>query len=204
MPRATALFVHGGLLMAPGGFSQDGVLVKVLLSGGRYRYNAGSLGGEQVIGAEWLAQVLPGFRLKRGDLEAKFFVGPEMQEHRLWPNDPDNRLRGRAFGLRMATELWYQPTPQFMAAADASLASNGTGFTSRAAVGWRIFRLVLFGPEAQIYGADGYRQTRLGTHLTGIQIGPVRNVGGRRLGARFRPPLRPLSAARRHDEAVMN
>jgi hypothetical protein len=55
------IFAHGGLLMAPGGFDQDGLLLKVLLSGGLYRYNAGNLGGETVVGAEWVAQVLPGW-----------------------------------------------------------------------------------------------------------------------------------------------
>lgn len=38
-------FLHGGLLMAPGGFEQDGILLKVLLSGGLYRYNSASLSG---------------------------------------------------------------------------------------------------------------------------------------------------------------
>ena len=36
-------FAYGGLLMAPGGVDQDGILLKVLLSGGLYRYNAGRL-----------------------------------------------------------------------------------------------------------------------------------------------------------------
>ena len=38
-------FLYGGLLIAPGGFEQDGIMLKPLYSGGLYRYNAGSLGG---------------------------------------------------------------------------------------------------------------------------------------------------------------
>ena len=41
-------FAYGGMLYAPDGFEQDGLLFKLLLSGGLYRYNAGSLGGQQV------------------------------------------------------------------------------------------------------------------------------------------------------------
>ena len=53
-------FAYGGFVYAPGGLDQDGLLLKILLSGGLYRYDATNLGGERVIGTEWLAQVLPG------------------------------------------------------------------------------------------------------------------------------------------------
>jgi Cellulose biosynthesis protein BcsS len=104
-------FAYGGFMFAPGGLEQDGVLLKVLLSGGLYRNDAENFRGEHVIGAEWLTQVLPGWRIKRGDAEFKFFMGPEFQNHRLWPDDPANRLRGHSFGLRVAVDLWYEPTP---------------------------------------------------------------------------------------------
>jgi hypothetical protein len=109
-------FIHGGLLIAPDPIDRDGMLVKALFSGGLYRYNAGSLGGQRVIGAETTLQVLPGFQVKRGDLEAKFFMGLDAEEHRLWPDDPSNNLRGHAFGMRVATDLWYEPTAKTMAA----------------------------------------------------------------------------------------
>jgi hypothetical protein len=38
--------------MAPGGFEQDGFMLKLLISAGLYRYNAAMLGGDQVIGLE--------------------------------------------------------------------------------------------------------------------------------------------------------
>jgi cellulose biosynthesis protein BcsS len=75
------IFVYGGLVFAPGGLEQDGLLLKVLLSGGAYRYRAENLGGERITGLEALTQVLPGWRIKRGDVELKFFLGPEFQKH---------------------------------------------------------------------------------------------------------------------------
>ena len=59
-------FAYSGLLLAPGGFEEDGFMLKLLIGGGVYRYFSGGLGGEQVIGAEWTGQALPGFRIKRG------------------------------------------------------------------------------------------------------------------------------------------
>ena len=53
-------FAYGGLIVAPSGLDRDGLLLKVLLSGGLYRYHAQTLGGERVVGAEWLTNILPG------------------------------------------------------------------------------------------------------------------------------------------------
>jgi len=170
-------FAYGGFIFAPGGLDQDGLLLKILLSGGLYRYDAKNLGGERVVGAEWLAQALPGWRIKRGDAEFKFFMGPDIQIHRLRPDDPDNKLRGLSFGLRMATELWYEPTPFTMIAADVSLSSIATSNSARIAYGWRVLEEMLgglyVGPEIQYFGSDGYRHVRFGAHITTIKTADV-------------------------------
>jgi hypothetical protein len=170
-------FAYGGFIFAPGALDQDGLLFKVLLSGGLYRYDAGNLGGERVIGAEWLAQLLPGWRIKRGDAEFKVFMGPDIQNHRLRPDDHDNKLRGRSFGLRMAAEMWIEPSPATMIAADVSLSSIATSNSARAAYGWRVFDEMLggvyVGPEVQYFGSEGYRQVRFGAHVTSMKIDDV-------------------------------
>ena len=164
-------FAYGGMLYAPGGLDQDGLLFKFLLSGGLYRYNAGNLGGQQVIGAEWLAQVLPGFRFTREHFEAKIFMGAEYEYHRLWPDDPDSNLRGRALGLRFAADLWYEPTSTTMLAGDVSLSTVGPNYSARGAFGWRVLDQFYAGPETQVYGGDGYAQWRLGAHITSFKTG---------------------------------
>ena len=160
------------MLYAPDGFEQDGLLFKLLISGGLYRYNAGDLGGEQVVGAEMTAQVLPGFRVARNHFEAKIFFGPEYEHHRLWPDDPGNRLRGPAFGLRVAIDLWDEPTANTMLAGDASLSTVGGNYSARAAFGWQVLDKQFYaGPETQIYGGDGYAQWRVGIHITSFKTG---------------------------------
>ena len=166
------VFAYGGLLVAPGGFEQDGFLLKLLLSGGLYRYVSGGLGGEQVIGAEAKAQVLPGVRIKRGDLEAKFYFGLDYEEHRLWPDDPWNNLRGHALGLTMAVDLWWEPTANTMAAMDGSISTIATNHSARAAFGWRVIDdQFYFGPEIAVFASDGYRHLRIGGHLTSMKTG---------------------------------
>ena len=165
-------FAHGGFIVAPSGLDQDGLLLKIVLSGGLYRYHAQNL-GELVVGAEWLAQVLPGWRIKRGDVEFKVFMGSEIQSHHLRPDDPANRLRGISYGVRVAAEAWYEPTAETMIAADVSLSSIATGNSARAAFGWRVLEEMLggvyVGPEIQYFGSDGYRHSRLGAHVTSMK-----------------------------------
>ena len=165
-------FAHGGFIVAPSGLDQDGLLLKIMLSGGLYRYDAQNL-GKRVVGAEWLAQVLPGWRMKRGNVELKVFMGPEIQNHHLWPDDPANRLRGYSYGLRVAAEMWYEPTAETMIAADISLSSIATSNSTRAAYGWRVLEEMLggiyIGPELQYFGSAGYRHARLGLHITSVK-----------------------------------
>ena len=165
-------FVYGGFVLAPSGFDQDGLLLKLLSSGGMYRYEASNLGNPRISGIQLLSQVLPGWRIKRGDAEFKLFFGPEFQAHYLSPDDPSNPLRGASLGLRIAAELWYEPTPKSMIAADLSLSSIATGNSARAAYGWRVLddmSGVYIGPEAQYFGSQGYRHLRFGVHVTSMK-----------------------------------
>jgi hypothetical protein len=166
-------FLYGGLLAAPGGFEQDGFMLKLLFSGGLYRYNAGDLDDAEVIGTEFLGAAMPGWRIKRGPVEMKFFFGPELQYHHLSPDDPGNRLRGRQFGLRFAAELWAEPTASTMVAADAAVTSIGSDYYGRVAFGWRMFDQFYAGPETQVYGGDGYAQLRFGLHVTSLRTDDI-------------------------------
>jgi hypothetical protein len=129
-------FLNGGVLWSPTALDEDGLLFKFLLSGGLYRYNARDLGGERVIGSEWAVQLLPGWHVKRGTFELKVFMGPEFQQHRLSPDDPGNLLNGSKFGLRLAGEIWDEPTTTTMIAADASLGTTGNTSSARIGFGW--------------------------------------------------------------------
>ncbi|MFN3659539.1 MAG: cellulose biosynthesis protein BcsS [Pseudolabrys sp.] len=166
-------FAYGGLLIAPGGLEQDGLMLKLLLAGGRYAYSAGALGGERVTVDNWQLHVMPGWRIKRGTLETRFFFGADLQNHRPSPDDPDNRLAGRRFGLRFAFESWTEPTPESVVIADWALSSVGATSGGRLAYGLRPLEGALgnfyVGPEAQYFVSEPYRQMRLGLHVTAMK-----------------------------------
>jgi Cellulose biosynthesis protein BcsS len=162
-------FSHGGVLWSPDGLDNEGFTLKLLLNGGAYRYRAGALNNTDVLGRQSSITTMPGWRFKRAGFEITAFAGLDLQNYRLTPNDPDSRLRGRHIGMRGGFELWYQPNPAAMLAADASLSSIGAGNSARIAFGWRLLEKFYLGPEAQVFSTDHYLHTRLGVHLTAFK-----------------------------------
>jgi len=113
--------------------------------------------------------LLPGWRFKRDRLEVKVFAGLDVKNDVTSPDDPSNRLHGTSAGIRGAVDVWFEPTPSTMVAADASLTSIATGYSARAAVGWRVEDRFFLGPEAQTFACVGSSQLRFGVHLTGLK-----------------------------------
>lgn len=165
-------FAHGGALWASSGLDREGPVLKLMFGGGLYHYISGALGDADVRGEAMAASVLPGWRFVRGDLTVTAFIGLDLQHHRLTPDDPSAGLRGSYAGARMGFELWYQPTPLTMIAADASVSTIGLSYNARLAGGWRVFDLFYAGPEVQAFAAgDNYKQARAGLHITGLRTG---------------------------------
>ena len=164
-------FMHGGVLWSPDGLDRDGFTLQAVISGGQYRYQSGALNNAQVIGTEEEVQLLPGWRFKRETLEVRVFAGLDIKNDVTVPNDPSNRLHGTSAGARIAANLWFEPTPTTMLAADASLTTIATGYSARAAYGWKLRDWFYLGPEAQTFACTGYRQVRLGAHLTALRTG---------------------------------
>lgn len=166
----SGVFAHGGLLWSPEGLDREGFTLKAALSGGSYRYTSGALGNATVIGRELTAQLMPGWRFKNGGSELKIFAGPDLQIHRLWPDDPGSGLRGSKTGVRAAFEFWSEPTANMMFSADALVSSVSRNyFAARLATGWRVFDHFYLGPEAQVFSSDDYRQRRYGIHFTSMK-----------------------------------
>jgi hypothetical protein len=159
------------LLWSPQGLDREGFTLKVMTSGGRYRYLSGALSNAWVTGTEEDLQMLPGWHFKRDRFEVKVFAGLDVKRGATWPDDPGNRLRGTHLGLRTSVDTWYEPTPSTMLAADASLTSIAAGYSARLAYGWRLNDWFYIGPEAQAFACDGYRQFRFGAHLTALKTG---------------------------------
>jgi hypothetical protein len=164
-------FMHGGLLWSPSSLDHEGFTVKLLASGGLYRYRSGASDDIWVIGTEEELQALAGWRFKRDRLEVGVFAGLDIKDDATRPYDPANRLHGLTVGGRAAVNLWFEPTPSTMIAADASVSSIINSYSARAAFGWRLRDWFYLGPEAQAFACIGFTQARLGIHLTGLKSG---------------------------------
>ncbi|MES2751540.1 MAG: cellulose biosynthesis protein BcsS [Pseudomonadota bacterium] len=159
---------YGGMQWAPGGLNSDGFTMKLLLAEGSYRYLSGPV---NIRGTGMLASLMPGWRIKRDNLEIKIFAGLDLQNHRTSPDDPGNSLRGNHAGLRVNADFWWEPTRTIMLASSISGSTIGNSFGVRGAAGWRLMDRFWAGPEAETSGDDVYRQYRIGAHLTSFRMG---------------------------------
>jgi hypothetical protein len=163
-------FMHGGVVWSPAGVNHEGFAFKVMFGGGAYRYVSGALGNVDVTGRQIAAAILPGWRFKNEGLIVTIFAGLDLQHHQLSPDDLSAGLRGGYAGLRSAVELWYQPSPTMMIAAEGSMTTVGPSYSGRVAVGWRAFDHFYVGPEIGAFGHDStYRQARGGVHITAFK-----------------------------------
>jgi len=162
-------FAHAGLYWSPDGMDRDGLTFKTLLSEGTYRYRAGALNDQRVLGRMLGAQILPGWRFVRGPMEVKVFAGIDIRDVRLSPDDPGARLKGTHVGLHTGIEAWYQPTSDTMAALNANVSTVGRQYFVQALAGWRLFDAFYLGPELTAFSSYDYRQWRVGLHVTALR-----------------------------------
>lgn len=162
---------YGGMQWAPtGDLNKDGFVVRLFMSDGFERYDAPLQRFDTNI---FRASILPGWRVKRGNLEIKVFAGPAVENHVLMPDVPTNPLRGAHFGAQALTELWWEPTQKTMVSASALITTIGTGYSARLAGGWRLLDRFWIGPEILASSDEFSTQYRIGAHVTGFRTGNV-------------------------------
>ena len=159
-------FMHGGVLWSPDGVNREGFTLKLLMAGGAYRYEAG---GNKVVGRQLLASVLPGWRFKQERFETTVYLGLDLQNHRLSPDDIGNPLRGTHVGLRLGADVWLEPSDVMMLSGAFSVSTIQSTYWGRAQFGGRIPGLGWVGPEAHLFSDLGYHQYSVGLHLTGFK-----------------------------------
>jgi hypothetical protein len=161
--------LHGGVLWSPRGLADEGPVLKLIFGGGSYRYRSGALDDAIVTAHQLSVSLMPGWRFKREGFTITAFAGLDAQDHRLSPDDPSSSLHGSLLGLRTGFDLWYEPIPATMVAADASYSTIGGSYAAHVAMGWRFFNRIYLGPEAAAFACDDYQQYRFGLHVTGFK-----------------------------------
>jgi len=166
---------HGGFVWSPGSLYEPGFALKFLSAGGVYHYMAGTT---RIKGTYGLNALMPGWRFKSGKLEVFAYLGIDIQNHQLTPDDPGAQLRGFKTGARFGVDAWYEPTEGTMVTGSVSASTIGANFWSRAAYGWRIPDIAWVGPEVHLTASDVYQQYRIGGHVTAFRTGRWEWSGG--------------------------
>lgn len=116
------------------------------------------------------AFALPGVRIRTAGLEIKLLIGGDFQMR--VPLRPALEQPNYQYGGRIAADLWWEPSREWMVTASASATTIDSGVTGRLAMGWRLpFGWV--GPET-LASHDIYNtQYRAGAHISGVKLGAL-------------------------------
>jgi len=158
---------YGGFYASPEGLDKDGFMVRLFLSDGRERYDAGTKRFNTDIVRVSLS---PGARFSEGTFELKLFAGPELESRKLAPGVPAANPSLTRIGGRVGAETWWEPMPEMMLSSALSATTNFNAWSARGAAGRRAFDRFWAGPEFAASGDVFSRQFRLGAHLTGLKL----------------------------------
>lgn len=120
--------------------------------------------GTALIGYEWIWQqaALAGY------------VGANVRNNELSVLDPRNPVVGTGVGAKVAADLYLNPTLDTLFAANASYSTLFRAYYVRMRAGIAIADGIFVGPEGTLLGDAFFNQWRIGAHVTGFAIGPMK------------------------------
>lgn len=98
-------------------------------------------------------------------------AGPEIAREQALDRFGYPRWRAPRKGVSAIAEVWTQPSPGKMAQGTVIYSSARGSIWGRLATGFAPFGGVFIGPEISAYADAGYREMRVGAHLTGLTLG---------------------------------
>jgi hypothetical protein len=125
------------------------------------RVNGNLTGGAMLMGYEWV--------FKRATVAV--YLGGEVVNNSISPNDPNNQAKGTSVGVKIATDFYVTPTNDTMVAGVVSYSSNFSSYYARLKFGMAFADRIYLGPEVAALGDNFFQQWRIGGHVTGIRFG---------------------------------
>lgn len=125
------------------------------------RVNGNLTGGAILMGYEWI--------FKRATIAV--YLGGEIVNNAISPNDPKNQAKGTSVGVKVATDFYVTPTKDTMIAGVLSYSSNFSSYYGRLKFGMAFADRLYLGPEVAALGDNFFQQWRVGAHVTGIRFG---------------------------------
>lgn len=153
----------GGVYALNGDFSRDGLVARTFGIYSDYSYGPGGAAGD-VDAKDRLLDVMLGYLHYFGTTSAIVYVGMEVRDIDLSPDDESNDIRGTETGFKVAFELETGDESPYYFGLDTSYSTAFDTFYGQLRVGLNR-NGVKFGPEGEIWSEEGDATTRLGAFV---------------------------------------
>ena len=129
-------FVWAGLVAAPLGYLRDdGLRIRVVGGGGRYRYRTSAVPGGINDALLVSGEILLGYRHAIGSTAITAYLGAHVESQLLAEFDPGHRAQGVATGIKAAAELYTRLSPDAFAAVSVAASTVHAKYQARGAIG---------------------------------------------------------------------
>lgn len=162
-------FGYGGVAWAPlGEIEKQGLRIKLLGGGGKYKYNASVLSSGNfdttypVIGQTELIDILLGYAIVADPLYVKLYGGVSQEIHRLSVIDERNAVQGNKINGKAQIELWLNLGQDAWLSADGSYGWAFGSYNATLKLGYQLTKSLSIGTEFGALGNNQFDGARYG------------------------------------------
>ncbi|HVJ77246.1 MAG TPA: cellulose biosynthesis protein BcsS [Hyphomicrobium sp.] len=177
-------FYSGALAKINGGFYTNGFILRsegivadydYIATGGPFTPDpaASAPAGTRIDARDRSLDVMLGYQWVQNDWSATAYIGYEVRDVHLSPNDMNNDVRGTDSGLKVAFELETddESDKPFYGAFETSYSMAFDSYWAQGRLGYNFQKMlgadsVIFGPEVSVLDDDGDLATRVGAFTT--------------------------------------
>jgi len=162
-----------GALIAPfKDLDTSGLRFFMLGDTGVYKYPAE---GKFIRGAYESGDVLVGYAFEGDFYSINLLAGANAVNHTLSDIDPENKVQGTAFGVKVRADAWINPTPKTLAYGEAEYSTAFQTYFTKAKFGYDFTsgKEIFVGPEVVRLGDERFNQLRIGSHITQMKFGKI-------------------------------
>ena len=152
---------------------EDGLRVRLQGVAGTYSY-PGAAVRQTVTGVQQEGTVLLGYEWIWQQAALAGYIGMNVRSNELSILDPGNPVVGTGLGVKVAADLYVNPTENTLFSANASYSTLFNAYYARFRAGVAVLPGVFVGPEATLLGDAFFNGWRAGGHVTGFAIGPMK------------------------------
>jgi len=155
----------------------SGLRIMLLGGAGLFKYPAEP--GSEIKGAYSEGDALIGYSFQGNNYAINLLAGANAQNYMLSRPEPENKVQGTAFGVKVHGDAWVNPTPQILTYADAEYSTAFKTYHVKLKVGRDILngndaeKAIFIGPEVVAFGDARFDQWRIGAHITQMKFGKV-------------------------------